>query len=301
IRAHFSEKERGLPIGILMAGTKYGPAIGAPLATFLVLSYGWQSMFLLTGLACLLWLVPWLLLVKNDSPSAQEQESTASPKPMESTSWRLLLTTPVMWGTFCGTFCYNYFVYFCMTWMPTYFKEQHGMSLSDSGWFTFMSFGGMATIAIFGGLGADRLIARGHNPVTVRKSFTMAGFVLGFSQIVGAFSDSPSASLFFAVFSMCGLGLATANYWALTQTLMPGGAIGRVAGIQNSAASSAGIAAPWITGLLIEKTGSFDAPIIAIAFWLALGLGSYMFLVRERYAPWLASGARQAVPAQVSR
>jgi hypothetical protein len=52
------------------------------------------------------------------------------------------------------------------------------------------------------------------------------------------------------VFSLTGLGLATANYWALTQTLIPGGAIGRIVGIQNCAANLPGIVAPILTGWL---------------------------------------------------
>src|ERR1700733_2366502 len=40
IRENFAEHERGLPIGVYFAGTKYGPAIGAPIATFLVLASG---------------------------------------------------------------------------------------------------------------------------------------------------------------------------------------------------------------------------------------------------------------------
>src|SRR5256886_14701935 len=49
IRTNFAEKERGLAIGIYMSGTKYGPAIGAPLAAYLVAGYGWQAMFVITG------------------------------------------------------------------------------------------------------------------------------------------------------------------------------------------------------------------------------------------------------------
>ena len=281
IRSNFVEKERGLAIGVYMSGTKYGPAIGAPLAAYLVTGYGWQWMFFLTGVCCLLWLIPWVVLVKNDA-GAPLPESPGAVK--ESTSWGAILSTPVMWGACLGTFCYMYFVYFCMTWMPTYFKDRHGLSLTDSGWFTFMSFGGMATIAIIGGWAADRLIAKGYDAVTVRKWFIIVGFLLAFSEIVGAFTESANVTLFFAVFSLSGLGLTTANYWALTQTLMPGGAIGRVAGLQNTAASVAGIAAPWITGILVQKTGNFNAPIVAIGFWLAIGIGCYVFLVREKYA-----------------
>src|SRR6185436_10828882 len=178
-------------------------------------------------------LIPWVLLVHNDAGVAPAESGIAKAP----ASWGAILSTPVMWGTCLATFCYMYFVYFCMTWMPTYFKDRHGLSLTDSGWFTFMSFGGMATIAILAGWAADRLIARGYNAVAVRKGFTIAGFILAFSEIIGAFTTSHTLTLFLAVFSLSGLGLATANYWALTQTLMPGRVIGQVAGLQNTAAN----------------------------------------------------------------
>jgi ACS family D-galactonate transporter-like MFS transporter len=279
IRSHFSEKQRGTAIGIYMSGTKYGPAIGAPLAAYMVQAYGWRWMFAITGLACLLWLIPWLLLVKNDGARPATAQVVAN-----QVSWSVMLRSPLIWGTCLATFSYMYFVYFCMTWMPTYFKERHGLSLMDSGWFTFMSFGGMATIAIAGGWAADRLIAGGRDPVLVRRLFSIAGFTLAFSEIIGAFTNSATLTLFFAVFSLTGLGLTTANYWALTQTLVPAGVIGRVAGIQNTAASIAGIASPWITGILVQRTGNYDAPLMTIGFWLAIGVGCYVFLVKEKYA-----------------
>jgi ACS family D-galactonate transporter-like MFS transporter len=281
IRENFAERERGLPMGILMSGTKYGPAIGAPITTYLVLGFGWRWMFVLNGAFCILWLVPWLFLVRDDDRTAtvtNERETGTK------ISWGAIFGTPVIWGTCLATFCYMYFVYFCMTWMPTYFKERFGLSLAASSWFTFMSFAGTGTIAILAGWAADQLIARGRNAVTVRKVFTIAGFVLAFSAAFGAFSHSTTVTLFLAVFSLSGLGLATANYWALTQTLTPRSASARVAGIQNTAANIAGIAAPWITGLLIQKTGSFNAPLVAVGFWLLVGIGCYLFLVRERYA-----------------
>jgi ACS family D-galactonate transporter-like MFS transporter len=278
IRENFAEHERGLPIGIYFSGTKYGPAIGAPIATYLVLGYGWRWMFVLNGAIGFLWLIPWLLLARDDRRNSPVQGKGAT------VSWSALLSAPFMWGTCIATFCYMYFVYFCMTWMPTYFKERYGFSLAASGWFTFMSFAGMGTIAILAGWAADRLIARGRNAVTVRKAFIIVGFVLAFSEVFGAFSHSTAITLFLAVFSLSGLGLATANYWALTQTLTPASASARVAGIQNTAANVAGIAAPWITGILVQRTGSFNAPLIAVGFWLLVGIGCYLFLVMEKHA-----------------
>jgi MFS family permease len=278
IRKHFPEHQRGLPVGIFMSGTKYGLAIGAPVATYLVLGFGWRSMFIISGLFSLPWLIPWLLLVKGDDSRPVSKGPKGSSIP-----WASLFATPVMWGTCLGTFCYMYFVYFCMTWMPIFFNERYGLSLTASGWFTFASFGGMATVAILGGWAADRFIAHGYNAVTVRRLFTIAGFVLGCSELFGALSGATSMTLFWAVFSLCGLGLATANYWALSQTLTPSNMSAQVAGIQNTAANLAGIAAPWITGILVEKTKHFNAPLLAIGFWLAVGICCYAFLVREKY------------------
>ena len=74
IRENFAERERGLPMGILMSGTKYGPAIGAPIATYLVLAYGWRWMFVINGALCILWLLPWLGFVRDDRRSTLAPE-----------------------------------------------------------------------------------------------------------------------------------------------------------------------------------------------------------------------------------
>ena len=282
IRFHFAEKERGFAVGLYMTGTKIGPAIGAPVAAWLIAKYDWRIMFLVLGLGCLVWLIPWTLAVNNDD----KQRERAEKKPNAvSVPFGRLMASPVIWGTIMGTFSYMYFVYFCMTWMPAYFVERRGLSLNSMGMYTFFSFGGMAAMAALAGWAADRIIVRGVNAVTVRKAFTIAGFVMASTEVFGALSNSVSVALFFAVFSLSGLGLATANYWALTQTLIPGGAIGRIVGIQNCAANLPGIVAPILTGWLKEQTGSYEAPMHAIWVFLALGITAYLLLVREKYAP----------------
>ncbi len=285
IRDHFEEKRRGLAVGIYMTGTKIGPAVGIPVAAYLAKSYSWQTMFLVLGAGSLLWLVPFLLLVKKTDKSAQGRAAAAAaagPNPVATITLGQALRTPLMWGIILGTYCYMYFVYYCMTWMPTYFRERHGMSIEKMSWFAFVSFGGMAAVTALAGWAADHLIARGGDPVRVRRNFTIAGFVAASLQTLSVFTDSQSLMIFFTVASLCGLGLATANYWALTQTLMPGAL---PVAIQNTAANLAGIVAPWLTGWLIKQTGSFDAPIKAVGVWLALGVFAYVFLVRREYAP----------------
>ena len=101
-------------------------------------------------------------------------------------------------------------------------------------------------------------------------------------------SGSKEIALLFAIVSLAGLGLTTANYWALTQSLMPGAAIGRITGVQNFASNMSGIVAPVVTGRLIAMTGSYEAPMQAILVILATGIAAYIFLVRPKYAPTAA-------------
>jgi MFS transporter, ACS family, D-galactonate transporter len=280
IRMNFDEKQRGLAVGLYMTGTKIGPAIGAPLAVWLIGLYDWRLMFLLIGLGGLIWLIPWMALVKEEKTQPAQRKHTVDAVP-----FARILASPVTWGTVVASFAYMYFVYFCMTWMPAYFVEQRHLSLSKMGLYTFFSFGGMALVAALGGWAADLLITRGQNAVSVRKWFTIAGFAIACTELIGARSSSVNVALVFSIVSLSGLGLATANYWAITQTLIPASAIGRVSGVQNCACSLAGIAAPILTGWLKQRTGSYEAPMQAIWFVLLLGMVSYIFLVREKYAP----------------
>ena len=292
IRFHCAEHQRGLAVGLYMAAAKIGPALGTPLAGWLIVQFGWRKMFLILGLGGLIWLIPWMKLVRDDDrqiEAAQSRQTVGGRVPFGK-----VLASPVIWGTVIGTFCYQYFVYFSMTWLPAYFVDRRHLSLADSSIYTGFSFLGMAVVATLAGWLADRLIERGGDPVRVRKAFTIAGFLVASTELIGALSDSNSVALFFAIFSLSGLGLTTANYWALTQTLIPGAAVGRIVGVQNCAANLPGIVAPLLTGWLVQSTGSYEAPMKAIWIFLLTGVAAYVFLVRARYAPQAAPVATKA-------
>ena len=281
IRFHLPEANRGAAVGIFLAGTKFGPAAGAPLAAMLTASYGWQNMFLILAAGGLLWMIPYWRLVDDDDRALEAREARTGGQ----MSYRALFSTPLIYGILLGSFCYNYFVYHNMTWLPAYFVERRNLSLNSMGWFTMFSFGGTALVAILSGMWADRMIRGGRDPVKVRRNFTCAGLILASTELIGALSPSHDVAVFFAVFSMCGLGLATPNYWALTQTLLPGAGVGRIVGVQNFAVNLSGVAAPLVTGWLKQTTGSYDAPMQAIWVLLLIALGCYAFLVRPEYAP----------------
>lgn len=293
IRFNIPEKQRGLAVGLFFAGAKLGPAIGTQASVYLLQEFGWREMFFILGFGSLVWLVPWWLLARSDDrqiETAQIRSSGTAAVPFGA-----VFRTPAIYGILIGTFAYNYFNYFCLTWLPAYFVEQWHLPLQTMGWYTAFSFSGMAVVAIVAGYVADKMIERGYDPVSVRKGFTVAGLAVASTEIIGVMSGSQTMALTFAIISLSGLGLATANYWALTQTLMPGAAIGRITGVQNFASNLSGIVAPILTGRLVAMTGSYEAPMQAVAALLVAGVASYVLLVRRSMAPRIAPAAATTI------
>ena len=287
IRDHFDERHRGLATGVFFSGSKYGPAVAAPVAAWLIQRSSWRAMFWVQGLAGLLWLIPWLLLA---APGKPRMKSSRTP-PVDSAPFASIFKRGFMWGTLIGTFCYNYFVFYALSWLPAYFVEQRHVSLTSMGIFTGFSYGGMATVAVLGGLASDWFIARGADALAIRRAFTVAGLMIASTEMFGALVTSVNAAVFFSILSMSGLGLATANYWALPQTVMPESMAGRVAGAQNMSLTLAGILAPLATGWLKQSTGGYAAPMALIGVLMIVGVGAYVILVRTSQIPVLVAAA----------
>jgi ACS family D-galactonate transporter-like MFS transporter len=286
IRNNFAETQSGLAVGIFMIGTKVGPAIGPLIAGYLLAAYGWQWMFLIIGIGGLVWLVPWMLLVSNDKPSVPQQvqgQRYKSAIPMSA-----ILASPLVWGTIIINFCYNYFVFYDMTWLPDYLKNNHHLSFQKERLYTFFSFMGIAIVALAAGWAADFLIKRGMDRVLVRKAFVIGGFVLACTEVLGATTTSVNVALIWTVVSLSGLGLATANHLALCRlTLIPKPAVGIVTGVQMVSTALAGIAAPIVSGWLLDTTGSYTAPMQVIFVFLVIGALTTFFLLQEKWAPKL--------------
>ena len=264
----------------------------APLAAWLISLYDWHMMFVLVGLVGMLWVIPWLLLVKNDRPKAAA--GTKKPK-AAALPFSAIMSSPVVWGSMIINFCYNYFVFYCMTWMPSYFVEQRHVPLTKTGLFSFYSFAGIAIVALLAGIAADALIKRGGNPVTVRKAFVIGGFTLACTEMIGVRASTVDGALFWSVVSLSGLGLTTANSLALCRmTLIPPQAVGLVTGVQNVATSLAGVVGPLISAWLLDVSGGYQAPMLAIFFFLIVGALATAVLLRPEWAPKVPAAAAPA-------
>ncbi|GAB5097863.1 MFS transporter [Caballeronia sp. HLA56] len=280
----FDEARKGTATGIFSMGGKVGPAVGAAVAAWLIVAYSWKAMFVVTGLLGMVWLLPWLVFMKNDFPT-RDQLSIAK-RSATRVPLRNLLVSPVVWGGFIMTFSYSYFVFYCATWMPSYLVEQRGLTLMRSGMYTFVSFISVAFVAVAAGWAADRIIARGKNALMVRKAFVVAGALGGMTVILGAYTESQDMALFWNIASLTLAGLATANNLTLSKLmLIPKPAIGLNTGLLTVATSLAGGVSASLCGWLLHVGGSYTLPMLSVCIFLLIGAVSAVVLMRREWAP----------------
>lgn len=284
VAKYFKEEERGFASGLLVSGSKIGPAIGAVVAGFLIDSFGWRMLFILCGLVPLTWLIPWLLFYfKQDKLDKKNNvKSTLNNKNHTNTEkipLSLLFSNKKIWGVFLGYFFYGYVWFLYISWLPSYLYEVLGFSIKETGWWAGFAYGSLALVVIFSGLFADIFIRRGHSPTKVRKAFIIAGFLLGTLILPVPFIQNPLTAMILVVITISGMGLATANTWAITQSIAPPKAIATVAGIQNFGAAFGGFLAPIITGFLIQATDSYMSAFVLAGVAMIAGICCYIFLI----------------------
>ena len=66
----------------------------------------------------------------------------------------------------------------------------------------------------------------------------------------------PLLALGLLAIACIGQGAYASNHWAITQTLAGPAMAGRWSSLQNGVANFSGIAAPWLTGLIVQTRGS---------------------------------------------
>jgi ACS family D-galactonate transporter-like MFS transporter len=277
IKRSFHEKEQGLPTGIYVSGMMVGAGAGSLLGGLFLKYWGWRNLFLATGLGALIWLIPWLLI----APKAPARSTTEKPRVDFRIPWTKAISNPLFWGISIGVFAYSYYWFFFLTWMPTYLVSARQMSFVRMGAYSAASLWVMAAMSPLGGFLADRAIARFGKPLAVRKAFVCIGCILSSSVLLLLKVNSPSLVLGLLMFSLAGLGLASSNFWSLTQAISPAPIVGRIVGYQNGVGNLAGAAAPLLTGFLLGPSKNFSSSIMlaGISGWVAAA--AILFLFRQ--------------------
>lgn len=260
----FPKKERALATGIFNSGTNVG-AIVAPLAIpAIVVAWGWQAAFLITGAIGFIWVILWFIFYeipeKHKKISAGElayinSDADEQSETKEKVSWIKLLKYRQTWLFFIGKGLTDPIWWFYLFWIPGWLSTVRGAGLDVKSFGLPLAFiYTMTTVgSIGGGWVSGYMIRKGMTPFKARK-FTMLIFAVLVVPII--FAQSPSVSTWGAVFLIALAASShqawSANIFTTVSDAFPKKAVSSVTGIGGMAGAVGGAFISYIAGDIIQ-------------------------------------------------
>ena len=267
---HFRSDEMAWPAGLFDLGAKVGVAIGTAVDVWLLVRYGWRSLFFRTGLFGLLWLIPWLLWYPAPRAAARPAR-----RPID---WRALSNNRALLGICLGFFCFDYFWYFLISWLPTYLNTVRHLSMPSVALFGGLPFLIFAAAEAIGAWTAGALIRRGAPLSIVTKAFIAAGFAIGLLLVPAALATTSRASVgFLLVASVAGIGIG--SLISIPKICAHPDEVALWVGIMNCAGNIGGVIAPLVTGVVVQRTGSYVPAFLVVSVVLVVGIFAYTVVV----------------------
>ena len=284
----FPLHERSRANGIMWMGARSGGALAPPIAVALMAVIGWRYTFAVFGLVGLIWCgicAFWYRDDPADHPSVNSAElrlisvgSAPGPKAGERVPWKILLLNPTMIALFCSYFASGFGFQFFVTWLPTYFMREHGLSLQQSGAFAALPLAAGAAGCVLGGVIADWITRRTGSVKIGRRSVGVSGFLLGaIGYFAAIYADSAGAAIACLILASGAHDLTLPVVWATT-TDVGGRFGGTAAGFVNFASSLSGMMAPLSAALLERMFGSFHAVFYVAAGMYLVGAGLWFVI-----------------------
>ncbi|HEY4174596.1 MAG TPA: MFS transporter [Rhodopila sp.] len=285
--------ERGLAVGLIQAGTLFGPALSAPLVAWLIAETSWRWSFLITGAVGLLWVAVWVALVSTPEktrwiPEAERRRILAERhegEPVRSgggVGYRGLLRSPSMWGLAISQGCAVYSVYLYLSWLPNYLQTVRGLSIVNSGLFTSVPFLVGGVVIIVTNWISDRILTPQTMRNGARRNVVVACLLLCSAGLAIPFVDSLAVVVILTIFPISFGGTATATNAALTNDLLRSQAdSGRAFAFMVLGGNVFGLLAPIVTGYIVQATGSFSSAFV-LAGALSL-IGAVVSFALTRY------------------
>jgi len=276
----FPKKERAFATGIFNAGTNIGAIVTPLVVPAIVLAWGWQMAFIITGVAGLIWLPIWLIVYRR--PREQPKVSAAElayieqdpADPVEKVAWLKLLTIKETWAYALGKFLIDPIWWMFLFWLPDFLSKRHGLDLKTFGIPLVCIYLLSDVGSVGGGWMSSAMMKRGMSLNAARKTAMLICALFAVPICLGAVVDS----LWLAVLI---IGVATAahqgfsaNLYTLPSDVFPRSAVGSVVGIGGMIGAIGGMAMAKYAGWVLDQIGSYT-PIFVVAasaYLLALGV-----------------------------
>ncbi len=260
----FPKKERALATGIFNAGTSIGVVLALLITPWILVRYGWQEVFWITGALGFVWLIFWIFLyeipTKQKRITSEEltlitlgqEQSPDEVAANRSIKWHKLFALPQTWAFVTGKFLIDPIYWFFLFWLPSYFSSTFNLDLKKPSLPLMIIYAATTIGSIAGGYFSSWLIRKGWPTLKARKTVLLIVAVLELSIISAQFVTNVWAAV--ALISMAvALHQAWAtNMFTTASDMFPKEAVSSVVGIGGMAGACGGILFPILVGYLLD-------------------------------------------------
>jgi len=270
---------RSRATALLASAVSLGTVFSLPVTGWLVRAYGWHIPFYVFGVVGLVWYAAWFVWARN--PADADVTAPAPQVPREPIPWRRLLTLPAVWAIVVSHFASNWSLYIVLAWLPSYFKTTFGVSLANAGLLSAAPWLVCFVMANVAGAWADRLLRSGRSAGFVRKLMQTIAAVGGASfLLLVTTATTPTVAVVLMCFATGTWACCMAGFAPNCFDIAPKHA-DVIWGLSNTVATIPGVVGVYVTGWLVDRTGTFVAPFVLTAgialagavFYLIFGSG----------------------------
>ncbi|HEX5323293.1 MAG TPA: MFS transporter, partial [Capsulimonadaceae bacterium] len=275
---HFDSRARSSANALFLTAIALGPAVAAPLSTWLIRQVGWRGLFLVFAGAGLV--VALLMALFLPRPTDEVVHTEIADDTGVRAGWKAVIRRPVTWLAFFAYLFFNVAFWGFLGWMPTYLNTTRHIKLADLGYLASVPyFCGFLGMVLIGQLGA-------------RALYRSRAALIGVSYLVSAGFLYTAYSANTVVACVAGLSLAGfflyggfGPFWAITLDNIPDDLRGAFTGFVNLGGQIGGFFAPIVVGEIVQQTKSFTGGFLFMIAALVLASIS-LFLLQ-------ATGRRQ--------
>jgi ACS family sodium-dependent inorganic phosphate cotransporter len=282
----FPHDEKVKAVALNASGIPIGTVFALIVTPLVVLHLGWEWAFYLFGAVGVLWYLAWQKLVTTDPashPGISDAERTylaeraqTSGIAAETPPLSMFLKNKAVWAIIVAHFCNNWTLYVVLSWLPKYVNEGLGVAFAAVGLVSMLPHVTSFICLNVAGNIADRMIQRGMDVTFVRKllqSIAFGGLAICLFLIPMVESAWAAIGILCLgkVFSAAGIGGFNVNHMDIGPKYA-----GSLMGITNTAGTIPGIVGVYISGLILELTGSWALVFQVTAAVTAFGMVFYL-------------------------
>ncbi|MBR9794993.1 MAG: MFS transporter [Luminiphilus sp.] len=274
---------RASAVGLMNSGISGGAVIALICTPWLISVWSWQGAFYLYGVLGILWFAVWAPLARSrpadktdwdtadavlaaaEAGSGADQNDVSAQPVYPRLTVRGMLRSRAVWAVAVAHVCINWSLYLVLSWFPTFVNRELGADLQLAGFLALAPTIVSLVMAPLAGRLFDRLVAKGHDRLKVRRVMQSLAFV-GITAAMMAITLTDSLILSVTVITLSNaLTAFSIGGFATNHLDIAPNQSGLLMGVTNTLAAVSSSASVFVSGWIQDLSGGWDAVFLTAA------------------------------------